>query len=170
MSANFNTAGDGKEEWLTPRHIVDALGPFDLDPCYLPPGQRPWHTAEVMYWLESEERNGLTLPWSGRVWCNPPYGRKLGPFLERLAEHGNGIALVFARTETAAFHEFVWSRADAIAFPKGRIRFCYPDGRQGDSANAASCFIAYGENNVDRLKQYAKETGAAFLKIERARP
>lgn len=59
----------GKDEWLTPPEIIKALGQFDLDPCA--PVVRPWDTAERHYSIKD---NGLMLPWSGRVWCNPPYG------------------------------------------------------------------------------------------------
>ena len=62
-----------KDEWLTPPHILSALGKFDLDPCASV--ARPWGTAAVHY---TREDNGLTKPWLGRVWCNPPYGREQG--------------------------------------------------------------------------------------------
>jgi hypothetical protein len=54
---------------LTPRFVIDALGPFDLDPC--PPKERPWDTARRHF---TEADDGLSRPWKGRVWLNPPYG------------------------------------------------------------------------------------------------
>jgi hypothetical protein len=72
--------------------------------------------------------------------------------LAKLADHGNGIALVFARTETVGFFEQVWERADAIFFFKGRLKFWYVDGTEADTANAPSCLIAYGKNNVETLR------------------
>jgi hypothetical protein len=83
------------EEWLTPKWIVDALGPFDLDPCA--PTVRPWPTAEKHYTVLDD---GLSLAWSGRVWLNPPYGKRTSRWLWRLTQHGDGIALVFARSGT----------------------------------------------------------------------
>lgn len=136
----------GTDTWLTPPEIVRALGHFDLDPCAAP--NMPWQIAEQSY---TEADDGLVRPWFGRVFMNPPYGRKLPPFLQRLAEHGNGIALVFARTETRAFFDYVWPHADAIMFIRGRIRFYRPDGTQGDSSGSPSCLIAYGDNNVEAL-------------------
>ena len=91
--------------WLTPPEIIDALGPFDLDPCAAP-GQ-PWTTAKHHY---APPQDGLQLPWFGRIWLNPPYGQQTGLWLDRLSRHGNGIALVFARTETAMFFEHVWGK------------------------------------------------------------
>ena len=91
--------------WLTPPEIIEALGPFDLDPCAAP-GQ-PWTTAEHQY---APPQDGLQLPWFGRVWLNPPYGQQTGLWLDRLSRYGNGVALVFARTETAMFFEHVWGK------------------------------------------------------------
>lgn len=64
---------------------------------------------------------------------------------------GGGIALVFARTETAAFHEHVWNKADAIYFLKGRIRFFNVNGKIGGSAPAPSVLVAYGDLAKARL-------------------
>src|SRR4051812_36875613 len=84
--------------WLTPPHIIEALGPFDLDPCAAP-DPRPWPTAKT-HWGRHD--NSLNRPWFGRVWMNPPYGPKtqIGSWMRRLADHGHGTALIFARTET----------------------------------------------------------------------
>ena len=92
MNTAFERTETGKDEWLTPPEIIHALGCFDLDPCA--PVVRPWPTATRHYTIED---NGLVQPWDGRIWCNPPYGTETGRWLARMAEHGNGIALIFAR-------------------------------------------------------------------------
>src|SRR5690349_9990318 len=113
-----------KDEWLTPPTIIQALGPFDLDPCA--PVVRPWPTAERHFTIED---NGLRKKWEGRVWLNPPYKRdEIGLWLGRLVEHGNGIALIFARTETEDWFNHIWNRADAVLFMLGRVRFLHVDG------------------------------------------
>jgi hypothetical protein len=90
--------------------------------------------------------------WIGRVWLNPPYGRETGNWLAKLADHGNGIALIFARTETEMFFEQVWERADALLFLRGRLHFYHVDGtKAAANAGAPSVLIAYGENNVNSL-------------------
>lgn len=137
----------GTDVWLTPPYVIEALGEFDLDPCASV--DRPWDTAKSHYTIEDD---GLLQPWFGRVWCNPPYGPKLGPFLRKMAEHDNGIALVFARTETRAFFDFVWNEATAIFFIKGRLRFYKPDGSMGGTAGSPSVLIAYGESQAEILK------------------
>lgn len=134
--------------WLTPPDIISALGPFDLDPCAAPE-PRPWPTADV-HFVEAD--NGLARHWHGFVWCNPPFGPEAEAWLARLADHGNGIALVPARTETRWFVATVWQRADAVLFLHGRPHFHHPDGTRG-RANSGSpiCLIAYGRTAVDRL-------------------
>ncbi len=133
---------------MTPPEIVSALGAFDLDPCS--PVDRPWDTAGIHY---TKKDDGLALPWSGRVWCNPPYGKEAARWLSRMNHHGNGIALVFARTDTEMFFKHVWDSAQAILFIKGRLTFYTPEGdRAKGSAGAPSVLIAYGENNATKLK------------------
>lgn len=136
------------DEWLTPPAIVEALGPFDLDPCS--PIVRPWPTADRHLTILD---NGLISRWSGTVWLNPPYGKEADRWLARLAEHGNGIALIFARTETAMFFDQVWGKAAALLFIKGRLYFHYVDGRVASAnSGAPSVLIAYGDECAERLR------------------
>ena len=137
----------GTTTWLTPPHIIEALGPFDLDPC----AAAEWTTATEHYILPQD---GLALPWGGMVWLNPPYGSEAWTWLDRLADHGKGIALVFARTETAGFVEQVWGKADAVLFLHGRLHFHYPDGtRAPANSGAPSCLVAYGREAAERLER-----------------
>lgn len=145
-SFSHERVATGKEEWLTPPDVLAALAPFDLDPCA--PLSPPWKIAETEYTIAD---NGLTKPWSGFVWCNPPYGNKTGDWLARMADHNNGIALVFARTETRMFFDHVWPVATAVFFIKGRLNFYHANGSRGDAAGAPSVLIAYGEDGAKRL-------------------
>ena len=141
----------GKDEWLTPPGIIRALGVFDLDPCS--PIVRPWPTAAIHYTIED---NGLRKPWADRVWLNPPYGPPsvISPWMRRMAEHGNGTALISARTETELFFETVWNRATALLFLKGRLYFHHVDGTKASAnAGAPSVLIAYGKSDAEILKQ-----------------
>jgi hypothetical protein len=149
MNVTFEkSATTGKEEWLTPPEIVQALGKFDLDPCS--PINRPWPTAEKHYTINDD---GLFLPWEGRVWCNPPYGDKTASWLEKCALHGNVTALTFARTETKMFFETVWNTAYALLFIKGRLNFYHVTGiKSKDCAGAPSVLIAYDYENAKALQ------------------
>lgn len=122
MNSSFDRSTDSKEEWMTPPELVLALGSFDLDPCAPATAWRPHRLAAKCYSLE-DDGDGLALPWVGRVFCNPPYGNKTGDWLAKCASHGNAVALIFARTETEAFFEHIWAKADALLFVAGRISF-----------------------------------------------
>lgn len=136
------------DEWLTPPDIIQALGEFDLDPCA--PINPPWRMAKNHFTVED---NGLKQDWFGRVWCNPPYGLEAAKWLQKLSEHGNGIALIFARTETKMFFDYVWSNADAVLFIEGRLFFHHVNGdRAKANAGAPSVLIAYGADNAKCLQ------------------
>ena len=137
--------------WLTPRFVIDALGgsdSFDLDPA-TPPVQ-PWPTARTRY---TEADDGLLQPWYGRVWLNPPYSRPLySRFMQRMAEHDEGVALIFARTETRDFFDCVWERASGLLFLRGRLSFHTVDGGTGrGNSGAPSVLCAYGPDEAERL-------------------
>lgn len=136
-------------EWLTPPEVLQTLGPFDLDPCS--PVDRPWPTAANHFTALDD---GLSKDWTGRVWMNPPFGREAARWMRRLAEHGNGIALIPARTETAMFYESVWGKADAVLFIQGRPHFHRIDGvRASFNSGAPICLVAYGISNVLALER-----------------
>jgi hypothetical protein len=157
-----------KDEWLTPPHIIEALGPFDLDPCAASE-PRPWPTAANHYTIEDD---GLSWPWPPEefVWCNPPYGPQTWKWLDRMAEHDNGIALIFARTETAGFFEQVWKKPEMPAqavvrdgaykgqyrvmlFLEGRLFFHHADGtRAAYNSGAPSVLIGYGYKACMRIQ------------------
>lgn len=137
--------------WFSPPAIIEALGgadSFDLDPCTH--ALRPWSTAREHC---TQEQDGLALPWVGRVWLNPPYTLALiTRFLRRMAEHDHGTALIFARTETDPFFRFVWDRASAVMFLRGRLNFHDAAGaRAAANAGAPSVLIAYGDDDRDIL-------------------
>ena len=143
------------DEWLTPPDILFSLGDFDLDPCS--PINRPWDTAKMHLTIEDD---GLSRSWSGRVWMNPPFGREAVKWMRKIRDHGNGIALIPARTETAMFYETVWGFADAICFIKGRPHFHRVNGaRASFNSGAPICLIAYGDNNAKALR----ESGLGFV-------
>lgn len=140
-------AGGGSDVWLTPPDLLAALGRFDLDPCAAPE-PRPWPTASVHY---TAVEDGLRLPWTGRVWLNPPYSTA-ERWLARLADHGHGTALIFARTETKAFRRQVWERATALRFLYGRVTFHQANGRPGKfNGGAPSVLVAYGPRDAGAL-------------------
>lgn len=148
MTLGSHQATVGKSQtWITPKWIIDKLGPFDLDPCEAQ--IQPWKCAAVGYTVES---NGLAREWNGRVFLNPPFDRyQVGKWIAKLAIHGNGIALLHARTEAEWFLP-CWQRATAILFLADRLYFHYPDGRRAEAnSGAPACLVAFGNSNVECL-------------------
>ena len=134
-------------DWWTPPEVFSKLKiEFDLDVAS-PEGGVPWIPAKNYY---TEQQDGLLSDWHGTVWMNPPYGKHTAVWLEKFVEHGDGIALVFARTDTKWFQE-VCVNADALLFCKGRLAF-YRSGEKGANAASGSLFVACGDKSVEALK------------------
>jgi hypothetical protein len=106
------------DEWYSPSWLFEALGTeFDLDPCS--PGTPPSTVPARALFTKVE--NGLAREWIGSVWLNPPFSSK-GIWYERLIAHGDGIALMPAKTETHDLQTYMGA-ADLLVFVKGRIYF-----------------------------------------------
>lgn len=146
--------------WLTPPEIVHHLGEFDLDPCAAP-APRPWSTARRHITLPDD---GLGVEWHGRVWCNPPFGSHTAAWLARMAEHGDGIALAFARTDTTMFQRYVWPCAHAVLFVAGRPHFHLPTGQRAKgNSGGPICLIAYGVDNARVLSRSGIPGAVVFV-------
>ena len=143
-------------EWYTPPWVFENLMlSFDLDPCH-PTKRLGWIPVKNTYTIDDD---GLKMNWLGNVWMNPPYGRETKAWIEKLSNHSNGIALLFARTDCAWFHNFC-TKATAINFVRSRIKFIDQNGVIGNSgAGAGSMLVAFGEHNARAI---AKIDGATF--------
>lgn len=149
MGFTHDKKNNATVDWYTPPDLFKRLGlVFDLDPCQ-PETKVSWIPATTHYWLAID---GLSLPWSGKVWLNPPYGKFTPAWLKKMHLHRNGVALVFARTDCAWYHDYV-AKADAILFMRGRVKFV--DGlckTGGGGAGCGSMLVAWGAENVAALK------------------
>lgn len=159
MDTSFERSEKTTVEWLTPPDLVKKLGKFDLDPCT--PINPPFVHAKTNFTVIDD---GLTKSWFGRIYMNPPYGKGMETWIEKLKNHGNGIVLIFARTETKCFFNHIWYDADAILFVKGRIKFYNIDGEQKGTPGAPSVFIAYGKENAEILKKSGIDGRFIYLK------
>ena len=139
------------DEWYTPKWLIDTLGPFDLDPCA--PMNPPFEIAKETFNIET---NGLLWDWGDRskvVWLNPPYSSKLiRSFVEKLADHNNGIAIVVNRTDNLLFQEVIFPRAKSMIFMRHRVKFINPEG-EARSPMFGSCLIAFGDECDRRLRE-----------------
>lgn len=117
----FSSATD---DWSTPQDFFDKLNDefhFTLDVC----ADENNHKCERYY---TKEIDGLSRPWIGTVWCNPPYGRKIGEWVRRAlfaSVAGNTVVMLLpARTDTKWFHDYIYKRDNVeIRFIKGRLKF-----------------------------------------------
>ena len=109
------------EEWETPQeffNILDREFNFTLDPsCTI-------ESAKCKKFYTKVE-NGLIQSWKNeRVFCNPPYGRSIALWIEKMASKEADIAvgLLPARTDTRWFHDFIYGKAE-VRFIRGRLKF-----------------------------------------------
>lgn len=163
------------DEWYTPRWIIDELGPFDLDPCAPPADARPFEIAPTSY---TKEDDGLTRDWHGIVWMNPPYSRlPLRRFCEKMAAHGNGIALLVNRQDNLLWQEVIFPTAASMIFMRHRVKFLRPVGSKrpeveriqpdGHSSSPffGSCLVAWGRECDRRLRQSGIEGKYVVLNL-----
>lgn len=79
------------------------------------------------------------------------------------SEIGGGILLIFARTDTSAWQDWIFPFAYGILFLRGRLRFHRLDGTQGETACAPSALVAYSERDSARLRESGLR--GAFLRV-----
>lgn len=128
--------------WATPQELFDELDKefhFELDVCATPENAK----CRKFY---TKKQDGLAQPWTGRVWCNPPYGREIGQWVRRAffaAVAGATVVMLLpARTDTRWFHEYIYGKAE-VRFIRGRLKF-------GDARNSApfpSMVVIFGKRN-----------------------
>lgn len=148
------------DDWITPKWLIKALPEFDLDVCASV--TQPWPCARESINIH---QNGLIVKWKGFVYCNPPYGKEAKVWLNRMALHNDGVALVFARTDTQMFFDEVWGRASLLLFLRGRLTFSRPDGsspKSGHNSGGPSVLVGYGPRAAHALMA-ASRFGALVL-------
>lgn len=135
------------DTWITPKWVIDKIGLSDLDPCGFLVNGKPHVETARRYFTESQD--GFSQPWVGSVFVNFPYsdGKR---WMRRCSEHGNGIVLCFARTETQAWQQYV-KNATGVNFINRRISFLNAEGVEQTNGNAPSALIAWGEDNFRRI-------------------
>ena len=111
-----------KTDWETPPTLFKALDAefhFTLDAA------AQEHNKKVANYY-SPQMNGLIRPWTGVVWCNPPYGKEIGQWVKKGRDSALAgatvVMLVYARTDTRWFHDYVYGQAE-IRFLRGRVKF-----------------------------------------------
>lgn len=117
--------------WETPQDFFEKLNEefhFTLDVAATPENAK----CEKFYTIDD---NGLSQPWKGVVWCNPPYGKQIGSWVRKAwlssAVGSTIVMLLPARTDTRWFHDYIYKKERVeVRFVKGRLKF-------GGSKNSA---------------------------------
>ena len=137
------------DEWFTPASILTSIGlRYSLDVCS--PGAGETHVHADRHLTITDD--GLTTPWHGTVWMNPPYS-DVQPWMRKLADHGDGIALVFNRTDTVWFQE-AFIEAAVVCFVAGRIKFINGiTGSASGTPGTGSALLAFGDTAAQALLQ-----------------
>lgn len=141
MRVNPDLLPSATVEWATPQQFFDALdaefGPFTVDVA-----ANAWNAKCAAFF--TEEQDGLQQIWTGRVWCNPPYGPGIDKWVakgwEAVRDGHAQVAVLFvpARTDTRWWHDVVMAHASEVRFIRGRVKF---GGKGG--APFPSCVVVF---------------------------
>jgi phage N-6-adenine-methyltransferase len=132
--------------------VSQEFGPFDLDVAAAP------HNAKCPRYYTLED-DGLSQPWTGAVWCNPPYSG-IGAWVQKAWDewtlNPDGpttivMLLPANRTEQKWWQELVEPCRDgnanfSVRFLPGRMRFDRPGaviGPKGDRPPFGCCLLIW---------------------------
>jgi len=148
------------DEWYTPSQYIEkarnAMGGIDLDPASCHDAQQTIR-AKQYFTYKTEDDNGLTRPWAGNVWINPPFTEVLA-FADKLISHleaadvDQAIVLTNNNTDTLWWHKMA-ELANGVCFTKGRISFYNSAGEAKGNTNG-QCFFYFGEDNTKFISEF----------------
>ena len=126
------------------------LGDFDLDPASCEEANKTVKAKK--YYSE----NGLSKPWRGRIWLNPPYGGLAAQFIDKLANEistgsvSAAIALVNAHCTDTSWFQSLWE--GCLCFTNHRINFYGDETRSGSTHG--STFAYFGSDGAAFIKYF----------------
>jgi hypothetical protein len=133
------------DDYLTPRWVFDTLGlTFDLDVA-----APPWDTHVPAARKLTKADDGLTHPWEGRVWMNPPFSN-ITPWVARFIEHDNGVCLLPASKSDWLLR--LWRSDASWVFPQSIFRMWAEVPNGADSqVQYMVFFAAFGSECVEAI-------------------
>jgi hypothetical protein len=138
------------DDLYTPKWIFDQIGlKFDLDVC-ASNNKNIVVPADKRYTIEDD---GLSSPWFGRVWMNPPFS-KPRPWAEKFLAHGNGIALL-PLSGNSIWWRNLWNSEAAVVMVKPNTGFINTEGEEKKIMYGISLW-AVGEENIQALREFSK--------------
>src|SRR5699024_5495978 len=135
-----------KDDWETPQELFDELNEkhnFTLD------ASATDENAKLPNYYTIED-DALNQKWKGRVFCNPPYSRKIKHWIKKAYEESQQpynekvVMLIPSRTDTIYWHEYVFDKAKEIDFIRGRLKF-EVNGKAGQPAPFPSAIVIYSK-------------------------
>lgn len=161
-------------EWYTPGKYLEAaravMGGIDLDPASCAEANETVQAGRYY----TQEENGLLLPWSGRVWCNPPYTQirpgksSIKAWVEkliasyRLGQVSEAVCLVPNDPSTRWFS---WLWDFMVCFPPRRIRFYRPDRQRWEQPSFGTCIVYLGKQE-QRFAEMFSQFGRIVKAVE----
>jgi transcriptional regulator with XRE-family HTH domain len=144
FSTHANTSS-GNTLWATPvwlaNTLSDAVGGFDLDPCSATMDKRKARVKAKVLLTEADD--GLSIPWRGRCFVNPPYGRGISEWIRKCFDEAQRGCVVVgsipARPDSNYWHDYIAGHADVFML-RGRLKF----GAGENSAPFPSCVVVWG--------------------------
>lgn len=154
------------DAWYTPAWVFEGMGlTFDLDVAS-PDGGLPWLPAHRFYTVADD---GLTQPWDGLVWCNPPYSAPTA-WCRRWAEHEAGGCLLIRADLSTGGPYAATSAATSLYVPAKRMQFVSGSGKPSGAVNFSTVILGRGPEADAGLARLARTHGGAcrLLKVEAA--
>ena len=161
------THNSGSDAWYTPPRYIESaravMGSIDTDPASSKVPQK-WIKAKRYYTAEDD---GLTKPWTGRVFMNPSYSQ---PLIARLSEafcrkaqareFDRAIVLTNNATDTEWLQSMMHA-CGALCFPKGRIKYYDATGKPANTPLQGQVFLYFGNNLRGFLTEF-RQYGMVF--------
>lgn len=133
------------DQHATPQDLFDRLDAefhFKLDVC------ADETNAKCDQYFD-RQADGLKGDWTavdGWKWCNPPYGREIGKWVQKAATSRRTVMLIPSRTDTRWFHTWIWDAEQHCPRPcvevrllRGRLKF----GNAKSSAPFPSALVVF---------------------------
>lgn len=135
-------------DWWTPKQYIDAvyevMGGIDLDPASTEEANKTVG-AKTIY---TEDNDGLSQIWQGRVFLNPPYGNLCREFIGQFYEFwGSSVveAVILVNANSVDTDWFQPLFTGVMCFTDHRINFNSPYG-EATASTHGNCFIYFGPN------------------------
>jgi len=128
--------------WETPQDFFHELNKefrFNVDVCAIE------SDTKVSSYI-NPDIDGLAVLWNGNCWCNPPYDRSIGNWVQKAYDESQRGSLIVCllpgrSSDTKWFHRYVM-RASEIRFIKGRLQFLH-NGEAGQGSSISNIIVVF---------------------------